>query len=186
MESAADKAILADLRTSSLPSVQIDDDLVWKLRMLTIVSGGQTGADRAALDWALSRGVEHSGWCPRGRLAEDGAIPQKYNLRETLSNAYPERTRRNIQTSDVTLIFITQGPLEGGSLLTERLAQQASKPYLVLRASTGVPQSIGELKAFLASHKSKRIINVAGQRGSKAPLLGRFVHAVLDGALLSS
>ena len=72
---------------------------------LTIVSGGQTGVDRIALDWAIERGCPHGGYCPKGRIAEDGVIPRKYNLMETESSKYPVRTRLNIIHSDGTLIL---------------------------------------------------------------------------------
>ena len=70
-----------------------------------IVSGGQTGADRAALDWAIERGIPHGGWCPRGRRAEDGRIDRRYALRETPAHDYQQRTRWNVRDSDGTLIF---------------------------------------------------------------------------------
>jgi hypothetical protein len=87
-----------------------------------IVSGGRTGADRAALDWALQRGVAHSGWCPKGRLAADGLLPEQYLLRETDSTGYRQRTKLNVRDSDAALIF-NIGLLDGGTLQTARFAQ---------------------------------------------------------------
>jgi hypothetical protein len=78
-----------------------------------IVSGGQAGVDRAALDWAIARGIPHGGWCPAGRIAEDGMIPERYQLRETASPGYRERTRRNVEDSDGTLI-LNLGELDAG------------------------------------------------------------------------
>lgn len=75
------------------------------MRIEKVISGGQTGADRAALDAAIAAGIPHGGWCPRGRLAEDGRISSRYQLRETLSNGYPERTRLNVECADATLIL---------------------------------------------------------------------------------
>ena len=72
---------------------------------LTIVSGGQTGVDRAALDWAIEKGWPHGGYCPKGRIAEDGLIPGKYNLKEIKSGKYRIRTRLNVIHSDATLIL---------------------------------------------------------------------------------
>ena len=69
-----------------------------------IVSGGQTGADRAALDWAMAHGVPHGGWCPAGRLAEDGVIDMRYSLKETPQPEYLQRTEWNVRDSDATLI----------------------------------------------------------------------------------
>ena len=85
-----------------------------------IVSGGQTGVDRAALDVAIAIGIEHGGWCPAGRLAEDGVVPPQYDLRETDSNEYPVRTELNVADSDATLILY-EGKLKGGTLLTQKI-----------------------------------------------------------------
>src|SRR5262245_50786528 len=93
-----------------------------------IVSGGQTGADRAALDVALELGLPCGGWCPRGRLAEDGPIASKYPLQETQSRDYPPRTKRNVQDSDGTLI-LTWGNPDRGTILTAKLAQELGKLY---------------------------------------------------------
>ena len=83
-----------------------------------IVSGGQTGADRAALDWAISRGVPHCGWCPKGGRAEDGPIPARYCLEESGSANYLVRTERNVVDSDGTVIFTLETELTGGSKRT--------------------------------------------------------------------
>src|SRR5947209_11260398 len=85
-----------------------------------IVSGGQTGVDRAALDVALELGLPCGGWCPKGRRSEGGRIPERYPLRETTSAAYPARTRRNVLYSDGTLV-LTNGPPTGGTALTIEL-----------------------------------------------------------------
>src|SRR5262245_55320595 len=98
---------------------------------LEIRSGGQTGVDRAALDVALELGLPCGGWCPRGRRAEDGPIPDHYPLRETRSPAYPVRTRWNVRDSDGTLI-LTRGRPDRGTLLTEELARDMGKPLLVV------------------------------------------------------
>ena len=82
--------------------------------MLKIISGGQTGVDRAALDAAINKQLEHGGWCPRGRLAEDGYINDKYKLQQTRSANYSVRTRKNVEIADGTLI-IYQRQLSGGS-----------------------------------------------------------------------
>lgn len=96
---------------------------------MKIVSGGQTGADRAALDAAIDCNIAHGGWCPAKRLAEDGVIDKKYQLQETESSNYAVRTKANVLDSDVTIIF-SHGELMGGSLLTKELAKKLSKPCL--------------------------------------------------------
>jgi Circularly permutated YpsA SLOG family len=88
------------------------------LQSLKIVSGGQTGADRAGLDWAIKNGIQHGGWCPKGRRAEDGPIDAKYQLQETPSSNYPQRTEWNVRDSDGTMIFSIGEYLTGGSLKT--------------------------------------------------------------------
>lgn len=104
------------------------------LRM-KIVSGGQTGADRAALEWAISRGIPHGGWCPKGRLAEDGIIPAQYNLHEMKSADYLRRTEQNVIDSDGTVIFT----LTGGSKRTMGFAAKHLRPVLHLCAASPYP-----------------------------------------------
>ena len=94
--------------------------------LLKIVSGGQTGADRAGLDWAISMGIPHGGWCPRGRKAEDGVIPARYQLTETKSADYLTRTRWNVRDSNATVIFTLKPTLSGGSLRTAGLPISSS------------------------------------------------------------
>ncbi|MBN2371460.1 MAG: putative molybdenum carrier protein [Vicinamibacteria bacterium] len=130
-----------------------------------IVSGGQTGVDRAALDAALSAGIPCGGWCPRGRRAEDGRIPPRYPLRETTNAAYPERTEWNIRDSDGTLI-LGWGRPQGGTALTARLARRYSRPLLILDLrETPSPRVIAE---WLATNDIA-VLNVAGPRESEAP-----------------
>src|SRR5687768_672118 len=91
--------------------------------VMKLISGGQTGADRAALDVALELGIDHGGWVPKGRSAEDGPLPGRYRVRETPSEDRAERTKRNVADSDATLL-ISHGPLTGGSELTRRSAAE--------------------------------------------------------------
>ncbi|MCO6454442.1 MAG: putative molybdenum carrier protein [Pirellulaceae bacterium] len=130
-----------------------------------LVSGGQTGVDRAALDVALRLGLDHGGWCPRGRLAEDGSIPAHYRLRETRSRQYRVRTERNVMDSDGTLILY-RGTLKGGTLLTRRLAGQYGKPCLVV--DLGRAASADDVVAWLVEARI-RTLNVAGPRESTSP-----------------
>ena len=132
-----------------------------------IVSGGQTGADRAALDAALSLGIAIGGWCPAGRRAEGGSIPDRYPLIETRSRDYVVRTRRNVRETDGTLV-LNVGALDGGTLVTAAYAGKRRKPYLVVQLDD--PRHAGPevVRAWLQEH-SIRVLNVAGPRESKRP-----------------
>jgi hypothetical protein len=149
---------------------------------LKIISGGQTGADRAALDFALAHGLPHGGWCPKHRLAEDGSIPAKYRLRETPLPDYAQRTEWNVRDSDATVIFSLQPVLSGGSLATLQFAQALRKPHLHLSRTQAPPAAAAKLTAFLA-HNHVRTLNVAGPRASTEPGIGGFVGEVLELAL---
>src|SRR3989304_5681242 len=107
------------------------DEAGHQLGVRQIVTGGQTGVDRGALDAAIARGIPHGGWCPQGRLAEDGRIPDLYQIQENDSPDYTIRTERNVLDSDATLI-LCRGPLSGGTLLTFHFAKQHQKPCLVV------------------------------------------------------
>tara|TARA_B100000519_G_scaffold188119_1_gene185440 strand:- start:122 stop:598 length:477 start_codon:yes stop_codon:yes gene_type:complete len=143
-----------------------------------IVSGGQTGADRAALDWAIAGNVPHGGWCPQGRRAEDGSIAGQYLLNETPERGYRVRTEWNIRDSDATVIFSIAGRLTGGSLLTRRIAARWNRPCLHLSRDKARDPFV-EFLAFIEESRAK-IINVAGPRASHEPDVGGFVKEVLD------
>jgi hypothetical protein len=148
---------------------------------LKIISGGQTGADRAALDFAIENRLDHGGWCPRGRRAEDGAIPAIYRLRETDQSEYAFRTTLNVADSDATVIFSMRPKFGGGTALTARVAREHGRPLLHLDASLSVADSATALRRFLAKHRV-RVLNVAGPRASLEPRVGSFVRAVLQAA----
>lgn len=151
-----------------------------------IVSGGQTGADRGALDAALALGIEHGGYCPRGRRAEDGSIPAHYQLRETDSRDYAVRTERNIIESDGTLI-VSFGPLTGGSALTRRLARKHRKPVLHIELDRGIAAALApdSIRSWLRAHDIATL-NVAGPRASHAPAIADAVHQLLLAVFRSS
>jgi hypothetical protein len=153
---------------------------------ITIISGGQTGADRAALDFAIEHNIVHSGWCPRGRLAEDGPIPARYELRETPSRKYALRTEWNIRDSDATLVLSVAPNPQGGTRLTIALAQKLGKPVLHLsREASGTPREMAlQVEAFLRAN-AVRILNVAGPRASQEPEVSAFVGEVLEGVDLT-
>jgi hypothetical protein len=144
-----------------------------------IVSGGQTGVDRGALDAALAIHLPHGGWCPRGRLAEDGAIPERYQLEETESPLYRVRTERNVLDSDATLI-LCRGLLRGGTSLTRRLAVEHGKPCMVVDLEASADHQ--SVRRWLAQN-SVKVLNVAGPRGSQSPGIGlqakRYLVALL-------
>jgi|KBSMisStaDraftv2_1062788.scaffolds.fasta_scaffold27257_7 hypothetical protein len=145
-------------------------------RIEKIMSGGQMGADRAALDWAIENGISHGGWCPKGRRAEDGIIPERYQLGETPHPNYDQRTMWNVRDADATLIVTLSGELTGGTLLTAQCAKNIGRPCLHVMQTDDWRQKISD---FLEKH-SIRILNVAGPRGSEAPGIERFVHEVLN------
>ena len=93
-----------------------------------VISGGQSGADQAGLDWAIAHNIPHGGWCPKGRRSEDGQIDARYQLAETPSSNYLERTEWNVRDSDATLIFTLTDKLDGGSKNTKELAERLDKP----------------------------------------------------------
>jgi hypothetical protein len=150
-----------------------------------IVSGGQTGADRGGLDAALRAGVEHGGWCPRGRKAEDGAIPERYRLTESTSDEYVVRTEANVVDSDVTLVF-SYGELTGGSLYTAEMCQVHARPCLHVDLETSLPDAVRQVERFLAkqaSHRGPLVVNIAGSRGSLAPGISEAVEQIVLEAL---
>jgi hypothetical protein len=152
---------------------------------IKIVSGGQSGADRAGLDFAIAHGVSHGGWCPKDRKAEDGPIHNRYELQETRSSDYAQRTEWNVRDSDGTVVFSIDPLLTGGSKKTIELARKHGRPCLHLSAKTDGDKAPGSLKDFIQGH-GIAILNVAGPRASKEPGVAEFVKTTLMKALVNN
>jgi len=150
-----------------------------------LISGGQTGVDRLALDVAMSLGIPVGGWCPRGRRAEDGVIPERYPLREAASELYQERTRLNVRDSDVTLILCSGAP-SGGTLLTIEMARTMHRPfYLADMFTASDEQLIDVLRRWLWDIRPSTL-NVAGPRFSEWPQLEPQVTCLLRRCVVAS
>jgi hypothetical protein len=148
-----------------------------------IVSGGQTGADRAALDFAIEHAIAHGGWAPRGRRAEGGPIPGRYCLSEMATASYPKRTERNVVDSDGTVI-ITHGIPRGGSALTIRLANAHGRPCLHLDMNrTGADEAAERLAAWLEEYDIS-LLNIAGPRASEDRSIYDVTKQVLEKTLI--
>lgn len=145
---------------------------------MKIVSGGQTGADRAALDAAIELGLPYGGWLPRGRKTEEGPLPTRYQLRELDSDNYRDRTEQNVIDSDGTLI-VTFGPLTGGSAMTESMALRHDRPCLILDMELVSPHKAVEALKIWLERYDIRTINVAGPRASKEPRIYAAVRKLL-------
>jgi len=148
---------------------------------LKIISGGQSGVDRAALDAALALGIPAGGYCPKGRKAEDGIIPERYPLRE-LDGGYLARTERNVLESDATLI-IHFGPLSGGTLRTFEFCRRHRKPCLLVDATTAeVEEAVEKIRRFLEDHEIATL-NVAGPRASGEARAYPYTRELLESML---
>jgi hypothetical protein len=152
------------------------------IRLKRIVSGGQTGSDRAGLDWARANRVEHGGWCPKGRKAEDGTIDHCYSLKETPSSDYPQRTEWNVRDSDATAVFTMTEHLGLGSRKTLSLAKKHNKPAVHVFATGNRFANAASFRLFITRF-NVGTLNVAGSRGSNEPDISDFVRSLLNCAL---
>jgi len=128
------------------------------------VSGGQTGADVAGLDWSIGAGIAHGGWCSKSRKTDDSLTDSRYALTETPGKGYLQRTEWNVRDSDATVIFTVDARLDGGSKRTADFVDLHGRPWLHMRP--GVDPKY--LAAFVDRHRVK-VLNVAGKRPSSAP-----------------
>lgn len=150
---------------------------------MKIISGAQTGADRAAIDTAINLGLEYGGSIPKGRKAEDGPISQKYsNLTELSTSDYKVRTEKNVTDADATIIF-TIGKPTGGTLVTVNYVKKHRKPYLLLDLKDKSDKEvIKQIKEWLYKNRPD-ILNIAGPRESKSPGIYEMVTIILKEAL---
>ena len=147
-----------------------------------IISGGQTGAHRAALDLAMELNITHGGWIPKGRLTEDGTLPEEYNLKEMPTDSYSASTEQNVMDSDGTLI-ISHGDLTGGSAYTCKMSKKHKKLWLHIDLDNVDGFQAGQiLKSWIGMHEIQ-ILNVAGSRASKDPVIYKAVQDILRAAI---
>ena len=131
----------------------------------TIISGGQTGVDMAALEFAIQNGLRYKGFCPRGRINESGIIPQKFNLIETISFDHKTRTRYNILSAGGTLMLYN-AKLDGGTEYTRRFCLSVNHPLLVLTLQNTYSENINKLNNWIETHNIT-LMNIAGPRESE-------------------
>ena len=147
-----------------------------------IISGGQTGADRAALDVAIKLDIPHGGWVPKGRKTDDGILPYIYKLKETPSGVYPNYSERNVINSDGTLIF-ARGRLIGGADYPRKMALKHRKQLLFVNLNDYEPFPASSLIASWIKMQKIEILNVAGPRASKDPEIYMDVRKILEHAI---
>ena len=147
-----------------------------------IVSGGQTGVDRGALDAALAYDFPCGGWCPDGRKAEDGAIAYKYPLKTLIGGSYADRTTKNVEDSDGTAIIYFHD-LSGGTAQTYSDCQSMQKPYVLIDAASVNAEQAASQIYQLTQDKSITVLNVAGPRESKANGASGYTFAVISALL---
>lgn len=150
-----------------------------------IISGGQTGADRATLDFAIKHSIPYGGWVPKGRKTEDGTLPEKYQLLEMPTGDYSRRTEQNVLDSDGTLI-VSHGMLTGGSALTEFLAEKHEKPCIHIDLNLlSMQEAARIISKWIQQHKLK-VLNVAGSRGGKDPKIYEATMNLLEEVFLAN
>ncbi len=153
-----------------------------KYALAMLISGGQTGVDRAALDFAMRSGLPHGGWCPLGRRAEDGAIPRQYCLIEADTPLYQQRTRLNVRDAHATLIFCDHTRRSRGTALTIKCAVKLQKPFLVIDIDNYDCRDI--LKWLWLVRP--QVLNVAGPRAGESDRASTVVGAVLGAVICAS
>jgi predicted Rossmann fold nucleotide-binding protein DprA/Smf involved in DNA uptake len=148
-------------------------------RHLKIISGGQTGVDRAALDAALKHAIACGGWCPAGRLDENGIIPPGYPVQELPAGGFAERTRRNVEDSDGTII-INNGELKGGTAETVQRCAELQRPHILIDASRTDASETAALICNFVREQNIAVLNAAGPRQSEWPQGYQYALRALD------
>jgi len=141
-----------------------------------IVSGGQTGVDRAALDAAMEQGIACGGWCPAGRHADDGRIPDRYPLQETVDMDHTVRTENNVRDSDGTLMFY-RGSLQGGTAYAVLMARHLKRP--VMAVDLDEPVSVNAIARWIHDNRI-RVLHIGGQREGSSPGIYRTAHRLIE------
>jgi len=149
------------------------------VKALKIISGGQTGVDRAALDVALRHRLECGGWCPAGRLDEFGKIPDHYPIQELQGGGFTERTLQNVKDSDGTVV-IYPVELRGGTEQTVRFCVELERPHQLIDALRVSTEDAAKLIADFVRKNKIDILNVAGPRQSEWPEGYDYASWVLD------
>jgi len=173
---------MADTVEEKTSVIDEEEPIFRRSRITRIVSGGQTGADQAALDVAIEKGISHGGWIPKGRLTEAGILPEKYHLTEMETTSYPMRTEQNVIDSDGTLI-ISHGKLTGGSHYTREMAEKHGKPWIHIDAEAmHLEQAVKSIWPWISANGIE-ILNVAGTKASKDAKIYPTTKAILEALL---
>lgn len=149
---------------------------------MKIVSGGQSGVDRAALDAALESGFKAGGWCPEGRVAEDGVIPHRYPVKELPYSGYRQRTKKNVIDSDGTVIIYFDYP-SGGTKQTIDFCINEKKPHVLINAENLSMQEASRTIEIFIDQNSISVLNVAGPRAGGEPRAYRYAKKLMQGVL---
>ena len=149
---------------------------------MKIVSGGQTGVDRAALDAAMENGIEAGGWCPQGRVAEDGIIPVNYPVKELPHSGYRQRTKRNVIDSDGTVVIYFGNP-SGGTKQTIAFSIQEQKPHVLIDAEELSMEEASRTIEIFIDQNSITVLNIAGPRAGGEPRAYTYAKKLMQSVL---
>jgi Circularly permutated YpsA SLOG family len=149
------------------------------VKAIKIISGGQTGVDRAALDVAVAHGIDCGGWCPAGRWDEFGKIPDHYPVQELPDGGFTERTWENVKDSDGTAVIYSE-ELRGGTQRTVRFCEELQRPHQMIDASKVSTADGAKVIAEFIRKNKIAVLNVAGPRQSEWPAGYDYASRVLE------